>query len=88
VLFDEFDTDSSGTIDAGEVQALLLGLRLGGSDDALAVDRATVDLWFQVDLSEGGGRTTSPSTGCCCILTAQQAVAETASTVACHPTWR
>ncbi|KIY94309.1 hypothetical protein MNEG_13654 [Monoraphidium neglectum] len=47
VLFDEFDTDSSGTIDAGEVQALLLGLRLGGSDDALAVDRATVDLWFQ-----------------------------------------
>jgi len=47
-IFDEFDTDSNGTIDAGEVQALMLGLQLSSSsaDGPLAADRETIDTWF------------------------------------------
>ncbi|KAI8469986.1 MAG: hypothetical protein J3K34DRAFT_422230 [Monoraphidium minutum] len=43
-LFDEFDVDGSGSIDAAEVRALLRGLQLG---EGLALDRASTDLWFQ-----------------------------------------
>lgn len=50
-MFDEFDTDNSGTIDAGEVQALLLGMQLSSGGTALEVDKATIDLWFQVRTS-------------------------------------
>jgi hypothetical protein len=52
-VFDEFDTDSSGSIDTAEVQALLLGLLLGGegAPSGLSADREAVDAWFaQMDL--------------------------------------
>lgn len=52
-VFDEFDSDNSGTIDADEVQALLLGLTLssqgdggGGMPPAVAVDKVSVGLWM------------------------------------------
>lgn len=44
-LFDEADADRSGTIDADEARALLLGLNAGASGDA---DRESVDAWFSV----------------------------------------
>jgi hypothetical protein len=49
-VFDEFDSDASGAIDAAEVQALLLGLQLGGGggSGALAPDKETIDHWFSV----------------------------------------
>ena len=49
-VFAEFDTDSSGSIDANEVQALLVGLQLGGGGD-LAVDKETIDHWFTVSVA-------------------------------------
>jgi hypothetical protein len=46
-IFDEFDSDGSGSIDAGEVAALMVGLRLSSSE-GLAPDKATIDTWFAV----------------------------------------
>ena len=49
-IFDEFDTNQSGTIEGKELQGLLLGLQLGGADGK--VDKETMDFWVKV---RGGG---------------------------------
>ncbi|GBF88403.1 hypothetical protein Rsub_01115 [Raphidocelis subcapitata] len=52
-VFEEFDTDRSGSIDAAEVQALLLGLQLGGENGppGLSADRETTAAFFaEMDL--------------------------------------
>jgi hypothetical protein len=45
-IFDEFDTNRSGTIEGKELQGLLLGLQLGGTQGK--VDKETMDYWVKV----------------------------------------